>query len=70
MIINRNLVHPSAYAAVGLDPKVAHETAMTSPHRIATKQWAARKSMAAFEEVGFLDGRARKVWQRGGFLAE
>ncbi|HEY1917948.1 MAG TPA: diiron oxygenase [Streptosporangiaceae bacterium] len=68
MIINRNLVHPSAYAAVGLDPKLAHETAMASPHRLATKQWASRKSMAAFEEVGFLDGRARKVWQRGGFL--
>jgi hypothetical protein len=69
MVINRNLVHPSAYEAVGLDPKIAHETAMTSPHRLATKQWASRKSMAAFEEVGFLDGRARQVWQRAGFLA-
>jgi hypothetical protein len=68
-IINRNLVHPSAYAAVGLDPKVARQTADASPHRLATKQWASRKSMAAFEEVGFLDGRARGIWQRAGFLA-
>lgn len=68
-IINRNLVHPSAYAAVGLDPKVARETAARSPHRLATKQWASRKSMAAFEEVGFLDGRARSIWQKAGFLA-
>ena len=68
-MINRNIVHPSAYQAVGLDPKVARETAATSPHRLATKQWAARKSMAAFEEAGFLDGRARKIWQRAGFLA-
>ena len=68
-IINRNLVHPSAYQAVGLDPRVAGETAARSPHRLATKQWASRKSMAAFEEVGFLDGRARKIWQRAGFLA-
>ncbi|MGH3156113.1 MAG: AurF N-oxygenase family protein [Streptosporangiaceae bacterium] len=69
MVINRNLVHPSGYEAVGLDPKQAHEAAATSPHRLATKQWASRKSMAAFEEVGFLDGRARKIWQQAGFLA-
>jgi P-aminobenzoate N-oxygenase AurF len=68
-IINRNLVHPSAYAAVGLDPQAARETADRSPHRLATKQWASRKSMAAFEEVGFLDGRARAIWQKAGFLA-
>lgn len=68
-IINRNLVHPSSYQAVGLDPKQAAQVAAHSPHRLATKQWASRKSMAAFEEVGFLDGRARKIWQRAGFLA-
>ena len=68
-IINRNLVHPSAYAAVGLDPREAARASAASPHRLATKQWASRKSMAAFEEVGFLDGRARKIWQNAGFLA-
>jgi P-aminobenzoate N-oxygenase AurF len=67
--INRNLVHPSAYQAVGLDPKLARQASATSPHRIATKQWASRKSMATFEEAGFLDGRARGIWQRAGFLA-
>jgi hypothetical protein len=25
--------------------------------------------MAAFEEVGFIDGRARAIWQKAGFLA-
>jgi len=68
-IINRNLVHPSAYAAVGLDPRLARQTAARSPHRLATKQWASRKSMVIFEEAGFLDGRARKIWQKAGFLA-
>jgi hypothetical protein len=68
-IISRNLVHPSAYEAVGLDPKLARRTAERSPHRLATKQWASRKSMAIFEEAGFLDGRARTIWQRAGFLA-
>ena len=67
-VINRNLVHPSAYEAVGLDPRLAYQTALRSPHRLATKQWAARKSMAAFEEAGFLDGRARGIWQKAGFL--
>jgi hypothetical protein len=69
-IVTRNLVHPSAYAAVGLDPGLARRTAASSPHRQATLQWASRKSMAAFEEVGFLDGRARKIWQKSGFLAQ
>ena len=68
-IINRNLVHPSGYAAVGLDPRAAREAAHRSPHRRATKQWAARKSMAAFAEAGLLDGRARAIWQKAGFLA-
>ena len=68
-IINRNLVHPSAYEAVGLDPKQAAQVAAASPHRLATKQWASRKSMAAFEEVGFLEGRARRIWQQAGFFA-
>ena len=68
-LINRNLVHPSGYAAVGLDPRPARQAADASPHRLATKQWASRKSMAAFEEVGFLDGRARAIWQKSGFLA-
>jgi P-aminobenzoate N-oxygenase AurF len=68
-LINRNLVHPSAYAAVGLDPRAARETANRSPHRLATKQWAARKSMAASDQAGLLDGRARAIWQKAGFLA-
>ena len=68
-IIRRNLMHPSGYAAVGLDPDLARREAARSPHRQAVLRWASRKSMAAFDEVGFLDGRARAVWQRSGFLA-
>ena len=68
-IIDRNLVHPSCYAAIGLDPEVARREAARSPHRQATLQWASRKSMAAFEEAGFLEGRARRIWQKSGFLA-
>jgi hypothetical protein len=68
-IVLRNLVHPSAYAAVGLDPAEARRTAARSPHRQATLQWASRKSMAAFEEAGLLEGKARRIWQHAGLLA-
>ena len=67
-IIPRNLMHPSGYAAVGLDPEAACREAAASPHRQAVLQWAARKSMAAFGQAGFLDGRAYTIWQRSGFL--
>jgi hypothetical protein len=67
-IILRNLMHPSGYAAVGLDPQAARREAAASPHRQAVLAWASRKSMAAFDQVGFLDGRAGTIWQRSGFL--
>ncbi|WP_019630034.1 AurF N-oxygenase family protein [Actinomadura atramentaria] len=62
------VVHPSAYAAVGLDPRVARRAAAASPHRRATMAWAFRKCTAFFEEVGFLDGRARGIWVNAGLL--
>lgn len=63
------LVHPSCYEAVGLDPRLARRVAARSPHRRATMAWAFRKCTAFFDEVGFLDGRARDIWVRGGLLA-
>jgi hypothetical protein len=65
-----NVIPASSYAAVGLDPKAARQAARHSPHRRATMAWALRKCTGFFEEVGFLDGAARKVWQRSGLLAE
>ncbi|MQY08010.1 AurF N-oxygenase family protein [Actinomadura macrotermitis] len=62
-------VHPSCYTAVGLDPKLARQVAARSPHRRATMAWAFGKCTAFFDEVGFLDGRARDVWARAGLLA-
>ncbi|CNG83607.1 P-aminobenzoate N-oxygenase AurF [Mycobacterium tuberculosis] len=62
------VIHPSCYTAVGLDPKLARRVAARSPHRRATMAWAFRKCTAFFDEVGFLDGRARDVWVRSGLL--
>lgn len=62
------VIHPSCYSAVGLDPRLARRVAARSPHRRATLAWAFRKCTAFFDEVGFLDGRARDVWVRAGLL--
>jgi hypothetical protein len=62
------MIHPSCYTAVGLDPKLARRVAARSPHRRATLAWSLRKCTAFFDEVGFLDGRAREVWIKAGLL--
>ncbi|MFB4297198.1 diiron oxygenase [Actinomadura sp. NTSP31] len=62
------VIHPSCYTAVGLDPKLARRVAARSEHRRETMTWAFRKCTAFFDEVGFLDGRARDVWVRAGLL--
>lgn len=62
------VIHPSCYEAVGLDPVLARRVAARSPHRRATLAWAFRKCTAFFDEVGFLDGRARGVWIKAGLL--
>ncbi|RSN69938.1 AurF N-oxygenase family protein [Actinomadura sp. WAC 06369] len=63
------VIHPSCYEAVGLDPKAAKRAAARSAHRRATLTWAFRKCTGFLDEVGFLDGRARGVWERAGLLA-
>jgi hypothetical protein len=68
-VMSGQVIHPSCYEAVGLDPKQARHVAAHSPHRRATLAWAFRKCTDFFEEVGFLDGPARKVWLRSGLLA-
>ncbi|MFD0688322.1 AurF N-oxygenase family protein [Actinomadura fibrosa] len=62
------VIHPSCYAAVGLDPRLARRVAARSPHRRATLAWSFRKCTAFFEEVGFLEGRTRDIWVRAGLL--
>ncbi|GAA3216673.1 diiron oxygenase [Actinocorallia longicatena] len=66
--ISRALIHPSCYSGIGLDPKEAARAAAASPHRRETVAWMFRRTMGFFEEVGLLDGPARKVWQHYGIL--
>ncbi|TDC58123.1 diiron oxygenase [Actinomadura sp. KC345] len=67
-LTSAQVIHPSCYEAVGLDPTLARRVAARSPHRRETLAWAFRKCTAFFDEVGFLDGRARGVWVRAGLL--
>ncbi|GAB3672525.1 diiron oxygenase [Actinocorallia lasiicapitis] len=66
--ISRGLIHPSCYTAVGLDPKEAVRVAAQSPHRRDTLAWMFKRTATFFDEVGLLDGPARKVWQHYGIL--
>ncbi|MFC9969912.1 diiron oxygenase [Spirillospora sp. NPDC127200] len=68
-LMSGHFIDPSCYAAVGLDPRLARQEVARSPHRRATMRWAFRKCTAFFDEVGFLDGRARAVWWKAGLLA-
>ncbi|WP_119731041.1 AurF N-oxygenase family protein [Thermomonospora amylolytica] len=68
--IPRMVVHPSAYTAVGLDPGQARRAAAASPHRRAVWAWSMRRCARFFDEVGLLDGPARRIWRRAGLLPD
>jgi P-aminobenzoate N-oxygenase AurF len=68
LLISQRLVHPDAYAAVGLDPAEAARTARANPHRRETLRWAARKLVGYFDELGLIAGPGRYLWRRSGML--
>jgi hypothetical protein len=63
-----SVIHPSCYTAVGLDPDLARRVARLSPHRRRTEQWLISKATRFLEEIGYLDGRARDIWTKAGYL--
>lgn len=63
----RSLVHPDAYAAVGLDPAEARRTALANPHYRATLAWMGEKVMPVLTEHGMVADRDRRIW-RASFL--
>jgi hypothetical protein len=67
--IRTTVISPSCYAAVGLDPQQAGQAARASAHRRKIEQWMVSKCLAFFDEVGLLDGPARRVWTKSGLLA-
>ncbi|MQA96293.1 MAG: diiron oxygenase [Streptosporangiales bacterium] len=67
-LVLRNLVHPQAYAAVGLDPKAARAASLANPHRRATGAWATRKLRDFLDEVGLMGGPSLALWRHVGAI--
>jgi hypothetical protein len=62
------LVHPGAYAAVGLDPREARAAALANPHHHETRRWLAEKIVAFLTEVGMIGGPSKRIWQKAHLL--
>lgn len=68
-VISTRLVHPDAYAAVGLDPVEAHREAMGSEARCESMRWAASKLVRFFAAHDLLAGPGLLLWRRSGLIA-
>lgn len=62
------LVHPGAYAAVGLDPREARAAALANPHHHETRRWMAEKIVAFLTEVGMIGGPTKRIWKKAHLL--
>ena len=62
------MVQPEAYAAAGLEPRLAVRVARSSPHRRATNRFLLRRLAAFYAEIGLLDGVGERTWRRLGVL--
>jgi hypothetical protein len=68
-VISTRLVHPDAYAAVGLDPVEARHAAMRSEVRRESMCWAASKLVRFFAANDLLAGPGLLLWRRSGLIA-
>ncbi len=66
--ITRRLVHPRAYAAVGIDPAAGHAAARANPHWRATLRWSAQRIADHLTELGLVAGPGRLLWRRAGLI--
>ena len=67
-VATTRLIDPKVYAAVGLDVDEAVAAAAANPHWRQTKQFAARKVITFFHEVGLIAGPGKLLWRRAGVL--
>ncbi|MFE9690279.1 diiron oxygenase [Micromonospora sp. NPDC005806] len=66
--ITRRLVHPRAYAAVGIPPAVGRAAARANPHWQATLRWSAQRVADHLAGLGLLSGPGRLLWIRSGLI--
>jgi P-aminobenzoate N-oxygenase AurF len=68
-VISRRLIHPDAYAAVGLDAAEAHRVAMGSEVRRESMRWAATKLVRFFAANDLITGPGLLLWRRSGLIS-
>jgi P-aminobenzoate N-oxygenase AurF len=66
--IARRLVHPEAYAAVGIAPREGLAAARANPHFRATLRWSAERVHAYLDGLGLVAGPGRSLWLRAGLI--
>ncbi len=66
--IATRLVHPDAYAAVGIPPAVGRAAARANPHWRATLRWSAGRVYEYLADLGLVAGPGRALWARAGLI--
>jgi para-aminobenzoate N-oxygenase AurF len=66
--VAHRLVHPRAYAAVGISPRVGVAAAQANPYWRETLRWAARKARGYLEELDLVSGPGRALWRRANLI--
>jgi hypothetical protein len=61
--VTHALINPQAYAAVGLDPARAGAAAWANPHFRETLRWAGTRVTTYLQELGLIEGPARRLWR-------
>jgi hypothetical protein len=67
-IVAENLVQPSVYASVGLDPRKARAAARANEHYRAKLRDASAGLVAFLREVGLIGGPSERLWRRSGLI--
>ncbi|MDQ6846502.1 MAG: diiron oxygenase [Candidatus Dormibacteraeota bacterium] len=66
--VSTHLVHPDAYAAVGLEPRDARRMALANPARRESMRWASAKLVRFFAANDLLSGPGLLLWRRSGLI--
>jgi hypothetical protein len=66
--VTHSLIHPGAYAAVGLDPVQARAAAWRNPAFRETLRWSAERITVYLQELGLVAGPARRLWRSSALL--
>jgi hypothetical protein len=66
--VAQRLVHPRAYAAVGIPPRVGRAAARANPYYRETLRWAGRKAHGYLADLGLVAGPGRALWRRAGLI--